>query len=81
MKLSWIKYDKDIDTFKIPEKLGFDVFKLEELEQIDTKINELIKEKYDTIIISNQVAGFSEDIIKKYSKKGNINIIISKSKE
>ena len=81
MKLSWIKYDKDINTFKVPEKLGFDVFKLEEPDQIDKKINELVKEKYDTIIISNQIAGFSEDIIKKYSKKDDINIIISRTKE
>ncbi len=81
MKLSWIKYDKDIDTFKIPERLGFDVFKLKELDQIDSKLDELINDKYDTIILSEQVAGFSEDIIKKYTKKEDLKIIISKSKE
>ena len=76
MKVSWIKYEKDNKNFRIPENLGFDVFKLHDIDNIDNKINELIKNKYDTIIISNEVAGFSEDIIKKYSKNENINIII-----
>lgn len=76
MKVSWIKYEKDKKNFRIPENLGFDVFKLHDIDNIDSKINELIKNKYDTIIISNEVAGFSEDIIKKYSKNENINIII-----
>lgn len=76
MKVSWIKYEKDKKNFRIPENLGFDVFKLHDIDNIDNKINELIKNKYDTIIISNEVAGFSEDIIKKYSKNENINIII-----
>ena len=76
MKVSWIKYEKDKKNFRIPENLGFDVFKLHDIDNIDNKINELIKNKYNTIIISNEVAGFSEDIIKKYSKNENINIII-----
>ena len=77
MKISWIKYEKDINTFKMPERLGFDVFKLQDLEDTDKKINELVKNQYDTIIISNQVASSSQDIIKKYGKNENINIIIT----
>ena len=33
MKMSWIKYEKDDLSFKVPEKLGFDVFKLIEPEE------------------------------------------------
>ena len=38
MKISWIKYEKDDRSFKVPERLGFDVFKLEDPENTDTKI-------------------------------------------
>lgn len=81
MKISWIKYEKDDLSFKIPEKLGFDVLKLVEPEQADSKIKELINKRYDTIILTNEIAGFSEDIVKKYSKDRNINIIIARDKE
>ena len=81
MKMSWIKYEKDNISFNVPEKLGFDVFKLQEPEQADNKIKELIDKRYDTIIITSEIAGFSEDIIKKYSKDRNINIIIARDKE
>ncbi len=81
MKLSWIKYEKDTRSFKLPEALGFDVFKLSDLEQTDTTIKNLVKQNYDTIIISNEVAGFSEDIIKKYQKDKDIKIVISLDKD
>lgn len=81
MKISWVKYEKDDLSFKIPERLGFDVFKLVEPEQADSKIKELINKRYDTIILTNEIAGFSEDIVKKYSKDRNVNIIIARDKE
>lgn len=81
MKLSWLKYEKDAKSFRLPETLGFDVFKLQDLEQTDDTIKKLIKQDYDTIIISNQVAGFSEDIIKKYKKDKDIKIVISLDKD
>ena len=81
MKISWIKYEKDEMSFKVPEKLGFDVFKLKEPEQADNKIKELIDKRYDAIILTNEIAGFSEDIIKKYSKDRNVSIIIARDKE
>lgn len=79
--MSWIKYEKDDKSFKVPERLGFDVFKLDDLEKTDDKIKELIDRRYDTIILTNELAGFSEDIIKKYSKDQNISIIIAQDKE
>ena len=81
MKVSWIKYEKDARSFRLTEALGFDVFKLQDLEQTDNTIKNLIKKQYDTIIISNEVAGFSEDIIKKYQKDKDIKIVISFDKD
>ena len=57
-----------------------DVFDIDNLEETDKKINELVNKKYNTIVISNEVASFSEDIIKKYNKSQNVNIIIAPSK-
>lgn len=81
MKMSWIKYEKDNRSFRMPEALGFDVFKLQDLEQTDNTIKNLIHQNYDTIIISNEVAGFSEDIIKKYQKDKDVKIVISLDKD
>lgn len=81
MKLSWIKYEKDNHNFKLPEKLGLDVFKLNNPEQVDLKIDELIKNKYDAIILSNEIASFSNNIVKKYMKDKEIKIIIARNKE
>lgn len=77
MKISWIKYEKDEENFKTPERLGFDVYKLKDLEDVDLKIKELIDNKYRTIIVTDEVAGFSEDMIKKYKYSTDINIIIT----
>lgn len=81
MKMSFIKYDKDKKNFKIPELLGWDVFYLHDLEEIDNKIKELIQKDYDTIVVSDQVASFSQDMIKKYKNNNDIKIIISLNKE
>lgn len=80
MKISWIKYEKDNKNFLIPEKLGLDVYKINDLEQVDKEIEELVDKKYNTIILSNEVAGFSSDIIKKYNDNSPINIIITPRK-
>lgn len=81
MKISWVKYEKDNKNFKMPEALGFEVFKLKDPEETDKKIEELIVKEYRTVILSNEIAGFSENIIKKYSKNKEINIIIAGKKE
>lgn len=81
MKVSWIKYAKDKESFKIPEALGFDVFKLTDPEKTDDKIKELMRQEYRMIVVSNEIASFSEDIITKYNRDKNINIIIANSKE
>ena len=81
MKVSWIKYEKDKNSFKIPENLGFDVFKIQDIEETDNQIKQLIKDQYNTIIITNQIASTSQDIIKKYNKTEDVNIIIAKRKD
>ena len=81
MKISWIKYEKDNKDFRIAERLGMDVYKIERPEEVDNKMKELVNDNYKTIVLSNEVAGFSEDIIKKYQNNKDINIIISPRKE
>jgi len=78
--VSWIKYEKDNTNFKMAEKLGMKVERLENPEDIDSKMKELVKQNYNTIVISNELAGFSNDIIRKYQKNEEINIIISSRK-
>ena len=79
MAISWVKSSKDNKSFKVFKNLGMDVYEIDNLEKIDEKIRELVEQKYNTIVLSNEVACFSEDIIKKYNKKENINIIIAPS--
>ena len=81
MKISWLKYEKDKKSFRLPQALGFDVFLLDDLDKTDETMKKLIQQHYDTIILSNEVAGFSEDIIKKYQKDKDIKIVISLDKD
>ncbi len=81
MAISWIKSSNDKKSFKVFKSLGMDVYEIDDLEKTDEKIKELVEQKYETIVISNEVASFSEDIIKKYNKAENINIIIARTKE
>ena len=74
MKIGWIKAKEDTKSFKMWKNLGMDVFEIEELEKTDDMISELVKKHYHTIILSNEVASFSEDIIKGKKKKGQWSI-------
>ena len=80
MKVSLIKSKNDSNSIKMFKGLGFDVIELDDLEKTDIEIDKLVNEKYKTIILTNEVAGFSENIIKKYNKSDEINIIIAPSK-
>ncbi len=77
MQISWLKAKGDNKSFKIQEKLGMDVFEIEDLENTDKEIEKLINNKYDTIFMSNELAGFSENIFKKYSKNNDVRIFIA----
>lgn len=80
MKISFIKYEKE-ENFRMPKLLGMNVEEIKEPEQIDEKIEELKKQKYTTIVIPNELASFSENIISKYKYDNSLNIIITPSKD
>ena len=77
MKISCIKYSKDKESFSFFKAIGVKTIELEDLEKTDEELGKLVNDKYKTIFISNEVASFSEDIIKKYSKNEEIKIIIT----
>ena len=78
MKISWLKLDNDNKSFKIPTSFGMDVFSVNSTENVDNKIDELIERNYNTIIVSNDVAGLSEKINKEYLYNKNVNSVISR---
>ncbi len=80
MKISWVRYKED-DSFKLFKNLGMDVYDIENLDTVDDKLKELVDKNYQTIILSNEVASFSEDIITKYKKSDDIRIIIAPNKK
>lgn len=77
MKLALVKGNEDKKSFRIFEALGAEIEKVQDLEKTDKTIQKLIRNEYTTIIITNEIAGFSEDIIKKYRKIPDIKIIIT----
>lgn len=77
MKISFIKYKEDKNSFKFAKGLGFDIYELDKPEMIDREIEELKEKKYTTIIISNELASFSDDLLAKYKYDNNLNIIIA----
>ena len=81
MRISWLKLDNDNKSFKIPTSFGMDVFSVNSTENVDNKIDELIRKNYNTIIVSNDVAGLSEKINKEYLYNKNVNIVISKDRD
>ncbi len=78
MKISWIKAENDNKSFKFAENFGLDVYKINNLDKIDNKIDELISNNYNTIVISKEVAGFSQKINNEYLKNKNVEIIIGR---
>ena len=81
MRISWIKNQSDKKSFRLIQNFGAAVYELTDPEEIDKTIENLRKEEeYNTFIISNELAGFSENIIKKYKSDENISIIIAPNK-
>lgn len=80
MKISYVKYKNDTESFKLVKRLGFDVFDIEDPEKIDDKIKELKEQNYTSIVMTNEIASFSENIINQYGRDNKINIIITPSK-
>lgn len=80
MKIVLLKGSNDKKSFKVFEILGAEVEQIEDLEKTDDKIRDLINKKYRTIILTNEVASFSESIIRKFDKTKDIKIIIAPPK-
>ena len=80
MKISFIKYEKE-ENYQIPKILGINIEQIREPEQIDEKIEELKEQKYTTIVISDELASFSEKIISKYKYDNSLNIVITPSRK
>ena len=79
MKVCFLKY-KNEKYYRIPQILGMHIKEIEEPERVDYEIEKLKKEKFETVVVSENLASFSEEIAKKYSKDNNLNIIIMPSK-
>ena len=81
MSIAWIKNKDDKQSFKLIQSLGGNIYQLEDLENVDQLIKDLYENQYyKTIIMSNELAGFSEDIIRKYQFNDDIRIIIAPKK-
>ena len=81
LKISWIKTKADKISFEWIKSFGGNVYELENPEEVDQLMTQLQeKENCKTFILSNELAGFSEDMIKKYQEDENINIIIASRK-
>ena len=80
MKISYIKFKGDNRSFKLAKGIGMDVFEIEEPEQIDEELKILKNQNYDTIVITNELASFSSDLINKYENDNKIKIIIAPNK-
>lgn len=79
MKISFLKSKNDTNSFKRAKIFGMDVYEIEDLEKVDDKLEDLVNKQYNTIFITNELAGFSENIIKKYNTKKDITIFITPS--
>ena len=65
MKFSCLKLKNDKKNFKMFKAFGFDVFEVDFPENTDKKLKELIDNKYNTIIITNELSNFSRRYYKK----------------
>lgn len=76
MKVSFLKYYKDSDSFLLLKRLGFNVVDIEKPENVDEVIEDLKQKNYTTIVLQDELASFSEGIINKYSTDTDFNIVI-----
>ena len=50
MKIVWVKNQNDEKNFRLQENMGWEVRKIQDLEEVDQKLEELIQEKYDSVM-------------------------------
>ncbi len=76
MKISLITDKNENKKHIMAQIFGLDVYELDNPEKIDTKIEQLKNQKYNVIFISDELAGFSQDVIRKYNYDNNLRIVI-----
>lgn len=77
MKISFIKYSQENRNYNLAQILGMKVVEINQPEQIDNTIENLKDSGYKTVVISNELASFSENIINKYTQDSKFKIIIT----
>ena len=77
MKVTWLRSKNDNESFKMLKNLGFEVYNIDEPEETDKKIEDLVDNDYKVIVLSNEIASFSSDIITKYQNQDEISIVIA----
>lgn len=80
MKKVFIKYKKDTESFNFFKAIGANVIELENPEKVDEELEKLYENNCKTVILTNEIANFSQDIIKKYNTFKDISIIIAPKK-
>ena len=80
MKRAFMKYSKDTKSFNFFKLMGENVIELENPETVDDEMEKLYEGNCKTIILTNELANFSQDIIKKYNTFKDISIIIAPKK-
>lgn len=80
MKRAFMKYSKDTKSFNFFKLMGEKVIELENPETVDYEMEKLYENNCKTIILTNELANFSQDIIKKYNTFKDISIIIAPKK-
>lgn len=78
-KISYIKSIHDKTSFNFFKNIGMYGVELTDLDNVDKVLSKLIDKDYTTFFITNEVAGYSEDLFKKYYNSKDINIIIAKN--
>ena len=76
MSFYCIKLKNDNNKFTFFKVFGADIVELEDPEETDKTILDLINKDCNNIVLSYEIASFSTDIVRKYSKDKNINIYI-----
>ena len=55
VKVAWVKQQTDKKNFRLQENMGWEVLKIQDVEETDQKLEELIQKQYDTIPMSYRI--------------------------
>lgn len=72
----YIKYKNEKQKIFLNANFGVEVIEIDDAEEIDNVLKNISNKKRTTIFMSDEIASFSEDIVKKYRRDKNIKIMI-----